>query len=214
MSFSLFAVVEALALAVFLSIDVLISAFAYGANRIKIPMLSAHIINFICSATIGLSFLVGTIIRPFLPPWLAVLISFGILFTIGLIKLADGLIKAYIRKNIDLSKEIAFSMFNLKFIISLYADPERADADDSKDLSPMEAVTLAFAVSMDGLALGLGAAFGNINGLLVCAWSLVTTMAAIILGCRLGQGAMKKLNFDASWLGGAALIILAVVKLV
>jgi len=211
MSFTLYSILEALLLAGILSIDLALSAFAYGANRIKIPLVSAHIINFICSGAIGFSFLVGTAIRPFLPEWLTIAIGFGILFVIGLVRLLDGIIKSMIRKNIDVNKE--FSMFNLKFIVSVYADPEKADSDDSKVLSPMEAVGLAFAVSMDGLALGLGAAFGDINGLLVCLWSLITGIMAIMLGYRLGERLVCKLNFDASWLGGVALIILALAKL-
>ena len=213
MSFSLFSIFEAAILAIILSIDVFVSAFAYGSDNIKIPMSSAWIINIICSVMIAFSFMVGTVIKPFIPSWLTAALCFGILFIIGSIKLLDGVIKSMIRKNEDLNKEIKFSVFSLKFIICLYADPERADADNSKVLSPIEAVTLAFATSMDGLALGLGAAFGNINGIMVSVWSLVTAMAAIILGCYLGKKVVDRFSFDLSWLGGAVLIVLAISKL-
>ena len=50
---------------------------------------------------------------------------------------------------------------NFRFVLSVYADPENADTDDSRSISPKEALSLATALSLDGAAAGFGAALGQ-----------------------------------------------------
>lgn len=213
MQFSLITILEAIMLASALSMDAFVSGFAYGSNKIKIPMLSVQIINVICSSILGISLLVGTVLKQYIPSWLTLIICFVILFTLGIIKLLDSVTKSIIRKYNHLDKEIKFSMFNFKFILNLYTDPEEADVDASKVISPMEASSLAIALSLDGMAIGFGAALGDINALAVFLCSLVTDAAAVILGCYIGNKIARKLSFNLSWLSGVLLIILAFLKL-
>ena len=98
-------------------------------------------------------------------------------------------------------------------MLSIYADPEKADRDQSKTISPAEAASLAIALSLDGLAVGFGAAMGNVNAWAVVLWSLVTNTAAILLGALLGNKIAQKLTFNLSWVSGAILILLAISKL-
>jgi len=213
LQFSLITILEAIMLASALSMDAFVSGFAYGSNKIKIPMLSVQIINVICSSILGISLLVGTVLKQYIPSWLTLIICFVILFTLGIIKLLDSVTKSIIRKYNHLDKEIKFSMFNFKFILNLYTDPEEADVDASKVISPMEASSLAIALSLDGMAIGFGAALGDINALAVFLCSLVTDAAAVILGCYIGNKIARKLSFNLSWLSGVILIILAFLKL-
>lgn len=90
-------------------------------------------------------------------------IPFVSVFIFGLIKLFDSSIKSFIRKHKGIRKQLRFSMFSLNFILNIYADPEDADTDSSRDLSPREAVSLAIALSLDGLAVGFGAGLANFN---------------------------------------------------
>ena len=209
-------ILEAAVIASSLSLDAFAAGFAYGSNKIKIPFLSVQIINIICSAIIGISFLAGSIVKECIPHWVTVAVCFIILFTLGLIKLLDGVTKSIIRKYAGLSKELKFSLFNFRFILKLYADPEDADADFSKTISPVEAASISLALSLDGIAVGFGAAFGSANnfiGLAVVLFSLVTNMAAIMSGCYLGGKIAGKINFNLSWAAGVILIILAFSKL-
>lgn len=196
-----------------LSMDAFVASFAYGSNKIKIPMLSIQIINIVCSSILGISLLVGTLVKQYIPDWLTIMICFTILFVLGIAKLLDSIIKSIIRKYNNFNKEIEFSMFNIKFILSLYANPEDADIDSSRIISPMEASSLAIALSLDGLAVGFGAALGNVNGLAIFLSSLVTNAIAVILGCYLGNKIARKLSFNLSWLSGILLIFLAFLKL-
>lgn len=210
---TLLVILEAGFLASALSIDAFAASFAYGSNKIKIPFLSAQIINLICTAILGLSLFIGTLVKQLIPSWLTTAICFTLLLVLGLIKLLDSLTKTIIRKYNVPHKELHFSLCNFRFVLSIYADPEKADRDCSKTISPAEAASLAVALSLDGLAVGFGAALGNINAWAVILWSLLTNTAAILLGALLGNKLAQKLSFNLSWISGAILILLAVNKL-
>jgi len=209
----LIVLLEALAVALALSVDAFLACFAYGSGKIKIPLLSVLIISAVCSGILGISLLFGSAVRPYIPLEFTKAICFCILFILGIIKLLDGVIKSVIRKYNSFNKEIKFSIFDLKFIINLYANPEDADIDASREISPKEALSLSFALSLDGLAVGFGAALGNINFLLAILCSLLIGALAVIAGCGIGNRLAGKLPFNISWMSGALLMVLAVIKL-
>jgi len=209
----LIAIFQAAALAISISIDAFAVSFAYGCEKIKIPMLSLQIINLICTCVIGIAFIFGSVLAPYIPEWLAILLSFSILFIIGITKLFDSITKSIIRKRTDFNKEIKLSIFNLKLIMKLYADPETADIDVSKCISTKEAIVLAVSLSLDGFAVGFSAAMLGMNFLAVIIFTLIVDFIALLLGGWLGNKAANKLRFNISWLAGLILIGLAVVQL-
>ncbi len=201
---------EALILAATLSIDSFAVAFSYGSSRIRIPFRSAFVLNGICCAILGISLFFGTLLKPFMPPAAGAVICFAILFLIGLAKLLDNITKTLIRHHFNLTKRIQFSLFNFGFILDIYANPETADADSSKSISPAESCSLAVALSLDGMAVGLGAALGNIHIPMLLFSSFFLNGAAILSGVWLGEHLARKMRFDLSWVSGAILIALAV----
>lgn len=207
-------VAAAVMLALSCSLDAFVASFAYGSNRIKIPLMSNHIINLICTCMLGFSLLVGSVVRDYIPDGVTVWVSFIVLFILGITKLLDCFTKSIIRKYDVIDKEIKFSMFNLKFILRLYADPEAADVDASKTISPSEAAALAVSLSLDGIAIGFGAALGSINILAVLITTLIVNMAAVTLGCYLGNKIARRAPFNLSWISGVILIALAVARIV
>lgn len=213
MPLALLVIAEAALLASALSLDAFTAGFAYGSKKIKIPFLSVTIINIICSSILGVSLTLGSFVSPHLPRWLTLSISFSILFIIGLTKLLDSITKSIIRKHSSFKKEISLSLLNFKFILNLYADPEKADMDDSKSISPAEAAMLALSLSLDGIAIGLGAGMARVNILAVFLWSLVTDALFVMLGSFLGNKAAQKLPFNISWISGLVLMGLALSKL-
>ncbi len=206
-------VFEAFLLASSVSMDAFVASFAYGSNRIKIPFKSVQIINLICSSTLGISLLIGTVVKDYLPHQLTTAICFVILLAIGLSKLLDSFTKSIIRKHNNLKKQIKFSMFNFNFILNLYANPEEADIDSSKTISSGEAASLAIALSLDGMAVGFGAALGNANGLVVFLVSLVAGASMVMLGSHIGNKIAHKLPINLTWLSGIILILMAISKL-
>ena len=213
MVLSIFVILQAVVVVAALSLDAFAASFAYGANRIKMPAMSVQIINAVCSSVLGLSLIAGEFARAYIPPHLTSSICFAILFILGVLKLMDSVVKSIIRRHGDLDKQIKFSMLSLKFIVSIYADPEVADADHSRNISPAEAVSIALALSLDGLAVGFGAAIGSINPLAIFLSSLLITAPTVMLGCYAGNKIARAMTFDMSWPGGIVLIIMAILRL-
>lgn len=214
MTFSLLSTLEALIIVTALSADAFVASFAYGTNKIKIPFLSVMTINLICSGILGVSLYAGSLLRPYMDEGVTVIICFIILLVLGLVKIFDSAVKSFIRKHNAISKELKFSVLNLNFILNVYANPEDADRDSSRILSPMEAASLAVALSLDGLAVGFGAALGNANAMEVFIYSLFSDILAVILGCYIGNKIVKKFNLDLTWLSGTLLVIIAFWKLI
>jgi len=214
MKIMILSLTEAALLALSFSLDTLAAAFAYGTNKIKIPHSSAITINIICTAIVGITLVLGTIIKEFIPNGVINAVMFITLFGIGVIKLADSFTKAIIKKNKDINKEIKGSLMNFNFILKIYANPEAADADYSKSISIYEAVVLAISLSIDGVAVGLGAAFAgaNIIAMILCAF--IINCVFLSLGQFLGEKISSKSSFDFSWVGGTVLIAVALIKLI
>jgi len=207
-------ILGAVLLSLAISIDALAASFAYGSKKIKIPFLSNIIISLICSLVLALSLIVGAILRQYIPDWLTIAASFTILFSIGIIKFLDSITKSIIKKHNKLcpgtlSKEIKFSMFNFRFILNLYANPVDADIDGSKIITPAEASLLAFALALDSLAVGFGAALSDVNILVILLTSFVVGMIAVATGCVLGNKLASRTSLNISWVGGAILMALA-----
>lgn len=213
MNITLLSTLEAIFIVTALSTDAFVASFAYGSNKIKIPFQSVTIINVVCSAILAVSLFLGSIVSPFFPESLSKWICFSILFILSIVKLSDSFIKSIIRRKKMLNKEIKFSLFNFKFILNVYADPEKADVDNSKVLSPLEAATLSIALSLDGLAVGFGAGLGDVNSVEVVLFSLISDMVAVMAGCWLGNKVAEKIPLNLSWVSGLLLLVLAFIKL-
>ena len=206
-------ILQAAVLALTLSLDGFTVAFAYGCKKIQMPAISAHIINAICTSIIALSFLLGTVLEPFISSTVAIWLSFSILLIIGISKLLDSITKSIIRKHTNLDKEIKLCLFNFKFIFRVYADPEVVDVDVSESISPKEAMILAISVSLDGFAVGFSAALLGFNGWAVVLFSLLFNFLALRLGIFSGNAVAKRLPFNISWSSGIVLIGLAMFQL-
>ena len=195
-----------------LAIDSFVCSFGYGANKIKIPFKSMMSINIICTILLAIGVFFGNIIGNYIPEDVTMWISFFILFLLGLSKLFDSAVKNVTRKLNGVSKEFKFSWSGLGFVLNVFANPEKADIDNSKVLSPKEAIPLAIALGLDGLSVGLGIGLAVTNIFLLLGLSLVSDVIAITLGCYLGNKVAQKSTMELSWLGGVILILIAVLE--
>lgn len=207
------AVLEALLIVTALSMDAFVSSFAYGADKIKIPPTSLLVINLICSGTLVLALVFGDAVSRFLPAPLTRAICILLLLSLGMAKVFDSALKTLIRKHSTFQKKFQFSLFHMGFILKIYANPEEADRDHSHILSPFEAAFLAIALSLDSLAVGFGAGLSHTGPMLVFLLSLAIGILAVLLGCALGNRLSRRLSLDLSWISGALLILLAILKL-
>lgn len=205
---------SALFLTCALSLDAFIASFAYGTNKIKIPFKSVTIINLVCSSILGIALLAGSFIGRYIPQSFTKWFCFTILIVIAFTKFFDFLIKKWIKKTNSVTPKKEISILNFRFCIQLLGDPTMADFDKSKTLSLKEAFALAVSLSLDGLAVGLGAGMVQISILEIFLFSLVTDMVAVVVGQKLGYTIAKKTQLNLSWMSGAILFVLALTKVI
>lgn len=205
--------IESLLLVSSVCIDAFVASIAYGTNKIKIPLLSAIIISAVGSLILGFSLFVGSLIKELLPSFLPSILSFCILMILGIYRLFEGLFKNYIQKKERLDKPLKIKVFDMNFVIQVYADETKADFDKSKILSTKEAFYLAFALSFDSLAVGFGSSLGGGNYLLTILLCFIIGFICVVSGTCLGKKIIEKSNFNLSWLSGVILMILAINKL-
>ncbi len=195
---------EALTITFSLSIDTFVCSFAYGVNKIKIPLKSVFTINFVCCVAMAISVFAGNLLANYIPLNVTTWISFACLVLIGLIKLFAPIVKNSIKKRCEKKES--------KMLLIL-TDNTTADKNKNKVLSPLEAVSLAFALSIDSLAVGFSAVVGCGSGYELILAEFITDFIAINLGAFIGKKVFKNVKLNLSWLSGVILIVLAVVRL-
>jgi len=200
---------EAIVLVVALAIDAFVCSFGYGANKIKIPFKSVLTINGICTTLLAMGLFVGSMLGDMMPTAVTGWGSFFVLFGLGMAKIFDSAIKKTIRKHNGINKNFKFSMFNLGFVLNVYANPEDADVDKSKVLSPRESIPLAFALGLDGLSVGFGVGIIAPHVVLIISLSFVIGILMIWAGAYLGHKVAQSIDLDLGWLSGIILLVIA-----
>jgi len=204
--------IQTLVLVFALGIDALVCSFSYGVNKIRIPKRSMVMINVITTVLLGLGIILARFMGEFLPPVAVYILSFSILFILGLSKIFEGAIKAMIKRNKG-SRDFNFSLFNMGFVLQIFAQYELADVDESKELSLSEAIPLAFAVGFDGLSVGLSVGLMQLDVSLLLVMAFFVGLICVWLGDFFGRKLSKQLTFDFSIISGLILIGIAVFNL-
>jgi putative sporulation protein YtaF len=206
--------IESLLLVLAISLDTFVASIGYGTNKIKIPLFSAIIINIVCTSSLALSLYCGSLIKKILPGKVAVTIGSITLIFLGIYYLFEGIIKTYFTKNPFYDKKVKFRLFFLKIIIDIYVDETKADFNNSKDISPKEAIYLASVLSLDSLVTGLGTSFGEVSFIQAVSLSLFLGILALWIGLNIGRKIVQKSKLSLSWLSGVLLLILGIIKLI
>lgn len=206
--------VEIFVLVIALSIDAFVASFVYGSNKVRIPFVSAWIITMLSTGILLIFLVMGRVVGTVIPTSLTKGICFLLLFSLGIVKLLDASLKSWIRYHKVKQKKWAFSISELNFILTVYANPETANAGDITVLSPAEAVSLGIALALDSAAAGIGAGMMVNHYVVTVIMSVIVGMSAIIFGCWLGNRIASHSTLDLSWLSSLLLIILAFMKLI
>jgi len=197
-------------IAFIVSIDIFLAAAACCNNGIKIPMLSAAVIDLICAAVLGISIAFSRLICSFVPLNIFKICGTAVLIILGSFTIAKSLVRSLIRRTSD-KGELSLKMGSISLILKLYLDDTAADADHSNLISASEATALALASSFDCAATGLSCGYGDISPYTAFAAAFVCGAAALFLGSLTGRK-ISSLRHDLSWSGGLFLIIFAVLS--
>lgn len=191
--------------------DTFLASLSYGSGKIKIPFISALIISLISSAVLTLSLCLSQWTGMFINESFCRIFGTILLGAVGIIQFCQNGLKSILKKHSGNGK-LSFRFFNIGFVISVYLDETKADADSSKILSAKESFALAAALSVDSISGGLGAGLSGANVFRVCIMSFAFGLLSVAIGSRLGTGISHK-SIDLSWLSGVFLIVLAIVKI-
>ena len=205
-----------LLLAFAVSIDGFVAGIAYGLKNISMPITSLLIVcvtTIACTgAAMAAAYVLGTIINT----QLATLLGALVLIMIGLFTLFQEYFlkdaNDSLRNGEVVSPKLTFSIGRL--VISIMADPEKADIDHSQLISPLEALFLGLALGVDNMVATFAAALIEplplYTPLLMGFIQILVIAAGIYTSKRFVTDMFKK---SFSYLPGIILIILGLIRL-
>ena len=197
-----------------LSLDTFTAGIALGTQKITVPFRSVLAISLTCSASLWLAISLGGWIGNWISPRTGAVIGCVILVMMGSVRLFDGVIKELLRRCCENKEGMVFYRKNLKIFLQVCVDSAQADFNRSQSLSIPEAISLAAALSVDGLAAGVGAGILDVSHWLIFLIAMLINLFAVHLGCRTGIRFSRKHEQDISWVAGALLIVLGLIKLI
>lgn len=189
-------------LAISSNVDNFAVGVAYGVKKIKIGILSNLVIAVISASGTSFSMSIGEIISKFLPAHVAKLLGSGALLAIGVWGIWDTLRTQRQEKrnrNKSSEHELSYNTFIQK--------PERADLDNSRTIDVKESVTIAFAVTINNLAGGIGGGISGLNIAITTVITFVISMLGVPLGYFLGASFAARMSGKWSGILSAGMII-------
>lgn len=191
--------------------DSFFMSIAYGAERIAMSWKAIWIIaacNTLClGAAMGLAGMITSLCSENTPKQ----ISFIILLALGLFHLFRSQVKKLLRNYQKQPLILRFA--EVSIVIDILLDERCADMDHSKALNGKEALYLGFALSMDSLASGLAYGIGVHHAWILLGFSLVAGVLLILCGNAIGERLNRYAQWDVSWISGAMLVLLALLRL-
>jgi len=182
------------------------ASLGMGAAGIKIPLRSELIISLAGTLFLTLSAAFSDVFSRFLPEEVCAAVSFVLLISLGVFNLFQDFFKKLLIRRKRTEKATPTEMF---------FDGTAADTDNSKSISPREAVVLSAALSADSLITGAGAGLDRLSLPVLAALAAAVfgvSMLSLAAGQRLGRKLVTTFNISLGWLCGAVLILLAFLK--
>lgn len=179
------------------NIDNFTVAVAYGIKKIKIGIFSNLLIALISGIGTFLSMSVGLLINKFLSSNISNITGSIILIVIGLWFVFD-----YYRKK----KENFNNIINNYNILD---NPKKIYKDNSRYIDIKEAITLAFALTINNLGLGVGASITGLNIFFTTSITIIFSILFIIFGYFVGNSYLAKLFGKYAPLVSGILIVIS-----
>ena len=164
-----------------LTTDSFVVSFAYGMERTKMPFQIVAGMNLIMSSFLGMAVLAGNFFSAFLPETVTSKLGILLLAAMGFCRVWE-----YFRKKRTKKEEQIL-----------------------KKLTPAEGFILAFVLSLDSLAVGLGTGLVQAGELFLAAGSFIGGIFMMEAGWHLGYRFRRAVQKDLSWISGACLLLLA-----
>ena len=199
-------------LALAVSLDSFFAGITYGAGTIRIPFASLTVVGLVTAVCSAVPMLASRFIGGAVDPVLAVWAGSALLFLLGV----WNIFQEYMLKKLTLTDTGGDRLtFRLgRIIVSIMSDPEYADFDRSKTISPHEALYLGIALGLDNMAAIFGASLIGILPLYTPLVMALIQMALVRLGILLAASFAPGPERRLSYLPGAILVFIAVFRLI
>lgn len=194
---------SAIFLAISSNVDNFAIGIAYGVKKIKIGTSGNLIIAIFSGLGTYFSMSIGAIIGRFLSASLANLLGSGVLICLGI----WGMWDAIKTERQERKKRHKSSSVNELSYTTFIEDPERADLDHSQFIDVRESLTLAFALTINNIAGGIGGGLSGLNIIFTTLLTFVLSLILILLGYFLGERFSAKLSGKWSGILSSFLII-------
>lgn len=212
--------VRVVLLALAVSVDSFAVGAAYGFRRVRMPAGMIALVAGISALAKAAAMLFGGVLVMWFNPQMAKTLGAVILVALALWQFLSQAAQSKAAGE-DTSEDddvlddsdnplLTLRVKPLGIIISVLRDPQVADIDDSKSISPSEAVLLGLALGMDAMGAGVSAGLLGMPIIAtICAVGL-GTMLTLPAGVWLGSIAGDKLpRWPSRILPGAILLVLA-----
>lgn len=211
-----------LILALAVSLDSFTVGITYGIRKVKIPIISIIIITLASAFMILFSMQIGALLSQLISPsiskWLGsfILILIGIWVIIQVIRKKNKEVEVNDKELRKQNKKvIRIEIKKIGLVIQILKTPMKADMDCSGIISPVEAILLGLALSLDAFGAGLGAALVGFEPIITAA--IIAGMSGLFISIGLKTGFIlsgvrwvKKLSI----LPGIIMIIIGVIKII
>ncbi|MDD2212315.1 MAG: sporulation membrane protein YtaF [Clostridia bacterium] len=192
-----------------LSMDGFGMGLSYGLRRIKISFPPLFIICLFSALIIVFSMTLGKALALFLPDRAAAFLGALILIVVGMWIILQNYFLNLVDCHVYCLKIPYWGI-----MINILKEPVRADLNKSGEIDLKEAFFLGFALSMDALGAGFGAAMSGYSLVLTAVMVAIAEFMMINLGILIGKRLqIKRLKKAATLLPGGIIIFLGLTKL-
>lgn len=174
-------IISSIILAFSASIDSLIIGLAYGIKKIKIDFIINIIIAIVVTLGTFLSMYIGLILSKFIPKQFCSLIGSFMLIIMGC-----WMLYVEYKKNRPQKNKSGELMDSLNYDEILNND-KTLDMDHSGTIDIKEALTLAVALSVNNLALGIGGSIAGLSILITTIFTFIFSILTLLLGLKIGN---------------------------
>ncbi|MFZ7102700.1 MAG: sporulation membrane protein YtaF [Peptococcaceae bacterium] len=203
-----------------LSLDGFGVGISYGIRKIRIPFKSLMIICITSASALAISMLAGSFIAAFLTEKIAERLGGIALILVG----GWLLVQAWAQRleppdTLKPGLKDPFTVFKLSIpslglVIKILKEPVRADFDDSGEINSNEAVFLGFALAMDALGAGMGAAMMGFSPVFTPLIAGISKFCLVSLGLYLGrQSSLERFRGNMGLIPGLIILFLGAIKI-
>ncbi|KUO48972.1 MAG: hypothetical protein APF76_10080 [Desulfitibacter sp. BRH_c19] len=198
------------------SVDGFGVGLAYGMRSIRISLVPLLVICVTSALAITISMYFGTLVASLFTPETAGRLGAFILILVGIWIIFEAWSKWKRVNEPDKNTEndpclMRFKIPGLGIVIQILKEPEEADFDRSGNINTKEALFLGFALAMDALGAGFGAAVAGYQMLLVPIFVGTFKFMLVSGGLWLGRkSCFSSLGITGSLLPGIILIMLGI----